>query len=246
MRLDDLAREAGVATTTVRLYQNRGILPGPRIVGRTGWYDQHHLDRLALVGRLREQGFSLAGIARLLETWQEGRELADLVGVEHQLDALLHRARPVELDAAELAARFPDGALTPDLVARAVDLGLLEPAGDGRVRVPDQRFLDTGAELVGLGVPAAALLDEWERLRATTDDVAHRFVALFEEHLLADDWRAELDGPGAAELSGILARLQEGAGRIVAAALDASLAREAARRLGQLVPESPTAADRAG
>ena len=37
MRVDDLARAAGVATTTIRLYQSKGLLPPPRLVGRTGY-----------------------------------------------------------------------------------------------------------------------------------------------------------------------------------------------------------------
>ncbi|HEY4378560.1 MAG TPA: MerR family transcriptional regulator, partial [Acidimicrobiales bacterium] len=78
MRIDDLAREAGVASTTVRLYQSKGLLPGPRVVGRTGFYDQSHLSRLRLISRLQEDGFSLASITRLLSLWEEGRDLGDL------------------------------------------------------------------------------------------------------------------------------------------------------------------------
>src|SRR5687767_12274097 len=89
LRLDALAAAAGVATTTVRLYQQRGLLHGPRLVGRTGWYDSSHLARLRLIARLQDEGFSLAGIGKLLESWETGRELGDLVGVEEQLDALL-------------------------------------------------------------------------------------------------------------------------------------------------------------
>src|SRR5688500_9546618 len=66
MRLDDLAAAAGVATTTVRLYRQRGLLPPPRLVGRTGWFGPHHLARLRLIARLQGDGFSLAGIGKLL------------------------------------------------------------------------------------------------------------------------------------------------------------------------------------
>jgi len=45
LRIDDLAREAGVATTTVRLYQRRRLLPPPRLEGRTGWYGERLLQR---------------------------------------------------------------------------------------------------------------------------------------------------------------------------------------------------------
>ncbi|MEZ5180088.1 MAG: MerR family transcriptional regulator [Acidimicrobiales bacterium] len=236
MRLDALAAAAGVASTTVRLYQQRGLLPGPRLVGRTGWYDQAHLTRLRLIARLQDEGFSLAGIAKLLETWEQGGALADLVDVEAQLDALLHGRTPLELDPVELAERFPPEALDPDAMARAVALGLVELTDDGRVRVPDARFVEVGSDLARLGVPVDVVLDEWEALTAHTDEIARRFVAVFEQHLLPGDWAEALDRGRVQELAATLARLQRDAGQVVLAALDASMAAAAADRLGGLVP----------
>jgi DNA-binding transcriptional MerR regulator len=229
MRIDDLAREAGVATTTVRLYQARGLLPGPRLEGRTGYYGEEHLARLRLIARLQDQGFSLAGIGHLVESWEQGRDLADLVGVEGQLDALLRPAEPAVLTPEELLARFPQPAEVAELIPSAVELGLMEDDGDGRWRVPDARFLDAGAALAGLGVPLATVLDEWARLRTATDGIAERFVAVFETHVAA----GEQPPP---DLAASLAELRRIAGEVVAAALDASLAAEASRRLGDLLP----------
>ena len=88
-RLDDLARRAGVASTTVRLYQSKGLLAPPRLEGRTGWYNESHLSRLRLIARLQAEGHSLAGIRNLLVEWEQGRSLDAVVGVETELDALL-------------------------------------------------------------------------------------------------------------------------------------------------------------
>lgn len=244
MRLDDLARAAGVASTTVRLYQHRGLLPGPLLVGRTGYYDESHLARLGLIGRLQEQGFSLSGIARLLETWEEGRDLDDLVGVEHELESLLGHRHHVVLDAPDLLARFPAGSMTPEVVQRAASMGLVEATPEGRFRVVDQRFLDTGATLVGLGVPAEVVLDEWEHLIATTDGVADRFLAVFEDHVLPDDWRHDLTGERAAELGRALAQLRQAARQVVVAALDDSIARAGGRRLAELTGAAAPSTDR--
>ena len=231
MRLDELARQAGVATTTVRLYQNRGLLPGPRLVGRTGYYGPSHLTRLALIDRLQDQGFSLAGISRVLETWEEGRDLADLFGVEQQLDMLLNQRHEVVLDVPDLLAQFPEESLTPALIQRAVAMGLVEFTEDGRFRVPDQRFLEAGAALIRLGVPADVVLDEWAILSEVTDGVAQRFITLFEHHLLPADWPQQLEGDRSADLAAALAQLRHTAGQVLAAALDASLAWEGADRL---------------
>ena len=88
-RLDELARRADVASTTVRLYQAKGLLAPPRLEGRTGWYDDAHLSRLRLIARLQGEGYSLAGIADLLDQWERGRSLDAVIGVEAELDALV-------------------------------------------------------------------------------------------------------------------------------------------------------------
>jgi DNA-binding transcriptional MerR regulator len=243
MRLDELAHRAGVATTTIRLYQSRGLLPGPRLVGRTGYYDESHLARLRLIGRLQEDGFSLSGIARLLATWEEGRDLEDLVGVERELDALLTRREPLALDVDEFLRRFPPGAVTPELIERAARLGLVELTGDGRLLVPDRRFLDAGSALAALGIPADATLDEWEHLVALTDTVADRFIALFERHVLPPDWRSGLDADRGRELATALARLRDVAGVVVVAALETSIARQGGRRLGALLDPADAPAE---
>jgi DNA-binding transcriptional MerR regulator len=244
MRLDDLARRAGVASTTVRLYQSKGLLPGPRLVGRTGWYGPQHLTRLGLIARLRDQGFSLAGIGRLLSSWEQGRDLAELVGVEEQLDALLGGADDVVLTADELLARFPTDTVGPEAVERAVRLGLLEPTDDGRLRVPDRRFLEAGTALADLAIPVDELLDEWEALVTHTDEIASRFVALFRRHLAPPGLAAPgslegLDPTVAAELADTLARLRQEARRVLVTAFDASLARRGAESLAGLAPAGP-------
>src|SRR5437763_14437977 len=81
-RVDELARAAGTTARNVRLYQERGLLPPPRLVGRVGWYDEAHLARLRLVTRLLDRGYSLANIGELLSTWESGRDLTNVLGVE--------------------------------------------------------------------------------------------------------------------------------------------------------------------
>jgi DNA-binding transcriptional MerR regulator len=233
-RLDELARRAEVASTTVRLYQSKGLLPPPRLEGRTGWYDESHLSRLRLIARLQDEGHSLAGIGRLLAQWEQGRSLEAVIGVEAELDALVGDANVAVLDADELLERFPTGSLTPELMQRAAQLRLVEPTEGGKVRVADRRFLETGSALAQLGVPLDTILDGWEALVAHTDDIAQRFVRIFED-LAPDDWRSQLGTAEARSLATTLARLRATARQVVLAALDASLARLGRERLGDLI-----------
>jgi DNA-binding transcriptional MerR regulator len=216
-RLDEVARRAGVASTTVRLYRSKGLLAAPRVEGRTGWYDDSHLSRLRLIARLQGEGHSLAGIADLLEQWEGGGTL----------DALLGEGHAIVVDPAELLARFPEGAMTSDLMARAEALGLVQATDDGKVRIPDSRFLETGSTLAELGIPLDVVLDEWEALAGHADEIAERFIAVFEAHLL--------DAGDADALPATLARLQAAARQILVAALDASVARLGRERLGDLI-----------
>src|SRR6266545_2291618 len=82
LTVDELARRAGIPTSTVRLYQARGLLPGPRREGRVGYYGAGHLARLRLIAELQQRGISLAGIKQLVDAWEQGRTLDDLLRVE--------------------------------------------------------------------------------------------------------------------------------------------------------------------
>ena len=79
LTIDELAREAGVTTRNIRAYQTRGLLPSPRMEGRVGYYDDGHLARLRYIASLQERGFSLAAIQCLLEAWDQGAGLRDVL-----------------------------------------------------------------------------------------------------------------------------------------------------------------------
>ena len=64
--LDELSREAGVTQRTVRYYIAEGLLPPPETTGRNARYGQDHLDRLILIGQMKDQYLPLKEIrARL-------------------------------------------------------------------------------------------------------------------------------------------------------------------------------------
>src|SRR5918997_4430890 len=65
-RVDELAARAGVSVDTVRFYQARGLLPQPERDGRVAWYSEDHLATLQRIRDLKDKGFTLATIRRLL------------------------------------------------------------------------------------------------------------------------------------------------------------------------------------
>jgi DNA-binding transcriptional MerR regulator len=94
MAIDELSRRAGTTTRNVRALQSAGLLIPPAIRGRTAHYDVRHLDRLEAVIRLQRSGFSLASIRALFEALDDGRTLADVLGLQHHVD-YPDPARPV-------------------------------------------------------------------------------------------------------------------------------------------------------
>src|SRR4051794_325787 len=153
-RVDDLARAAGTTARNVRLYQERGLLPSPRLEGRVGWYDDSHLARLRLITRLLDRGFSLANIAELLSTWEAGRDIGSVLGVEQVLTVPWNDESPTPVTMARLREVFGDefGATEAD---RLVEIGLLQRQGRSYV-VPSPTLLGVARELVTIGLPLAA------------------------------------------------------------------------------------------
>jgi DNA-binding transcriptional MerR regulator len=226
MTIDELARRADTVTSTVRMYQTRGLLPPPRKEGRVGYYGEGHLARLRLIAELQVDGFSLASIGRLVEAWEQGRSLDDVLGLEAQITATWGAEEPVVLRADELVKRLPAGEMPPDAIAKAVRLGLLSIDGD-RVAV-QPGFLDIGVELGHLGVPIDEILDEYELLQQATAVTAERFTRLFERHVWGPFLDRGLPADEVRRLTEVLQRLSTLAEGVVVVALRVSLQRAAA------------------
>src|SRR4051794_20303536 len=80
--IDELARRAGTSVRTVRMYQERGLLPAPERRGRRATYGEEHLIRLRLVQRLTERGYSLAAVKDLTAAWDARHGLGHVLGLE--------------------------------------------------------------------------------------------------------------------------------------------------------------------
>lgn len=180
--VDELAQAAGTTVRKVRLYQDRGLLPPPERRGRVGVYSAAHLARLRLIGQLLARGYTFAHITELVGAWEHGHDLGQLLGLETALTGPWSDEVPTYLGADELSGLF-GGDMPPELVDQAVAQGFVEAEGE-RFRVQSPRLLHAGAELVGAGVPLAAVLDLAAALRREVEAIATRFVDVAATHLV--------------------------------------------------------------
>jgi DNA-binding transcriptional MerR regulator len=173
-RIDDIARLAGIASRNIREYQEKGLLPYPRREGRVAWYTEEHLTRARLVAQLVARGHSLAGVRQLIETWEKGGDLEDIIPAEATMTRPWTDELPERTTLEDLRHSFGEW-VTPATVKRAVALGLIEPDGDG-FRVPSPRIIRAGEQLVGLGVSLPEVFDIAEAMQHDADVIAARFV----------------------------------------------------------------------
>lgn len=228
-RIEDLAEAARTTVRNVRSYQERGLLPPPRREGRVAYYSEEHLARLRVIGMLLERGYSLGNIQEMIETWESGGDLRELLGFEVAVTSPFTDEIPATIGLPELNELF--GTLDPMAIARAVELSLLRVDG-GRFLVPSMRLLRVGAELHKLGIPLAALLDELAELRADVDRIARRFVRLVLVHVF--DYASDTVPPPreAQRLADVVRRLRPLAGVVVEDALGLALERHIRDGLG--------------
>lgn len=118
----DIARSAGVSTSTVRLYEDEGLLPpAQRTVGGHRRYGQHHLDAM-LTARALRSGYSWT-LARAV---MRAAHCFDLDTV-HDLINQRHAALHIKTGQVMQAIAMVQNPLTPpgtdDLLTRRVTIG---------------------------------------------------------------------------------------------------------------------------
>jgi DNA-binding transcriptional MerR regulator len=198
-RIDDLARVAGTTVRSLRVLQDRRLMPPPELRGRRGYYGEHHVARVRLVLRLQERGYTLATIRELLTAWESGRDLGDLLGLAAAPSRPRSRDTSERYTLDDLRKRF-GRQLTPAAIRRAVSVGLLRPDG-AAFRTSSPRLVDAGAELVAAGAPLELVLDLTGPLERELCAAAERMTRTVGDHLSGApaEGRAAAQGQPAAQ-----------------------------------------------
>ena len=184
LTIEELSFQCGVTTRNIRAYQSRGLLPSPvtRTGERTGFYGHDHIARLNLINRLQARGYSLAGIAELLQAWAEGRSLEQLVGMESVVAAAQEDDSRL-MSEAQLLQLAPPGVDLLEVMRQLRGLGLAVREGK-QYRLRQPKLLELGLQAAAAGIPIAQMLREFERMQKDAHRIARRFVRLFDRHVM--------------------------------------------------------------
>ncbi|MBC7375676.1 MAG: MerR family transcriptional regulator [Frankiales bacterium] len=180
LTVDQLAERVGMTVRNVRAYAARGLLPPPRLVGRTGFYGPHHVARLTLVRQLLAQGYTLAAVQKAIESEPQTSSAGSLA---------LHRAlmapwlpdatQETDLDALAVRAGAADSQGVAEVVDALAAMGVVERIDDQRLRVLDAGLLDAGVRGVRLGLPAGALVAAQQQVVELVEQAAQVYVEMF-------------------------------------------------------------------
>lgn len=185
LTVDQLAERTGVSVRTIRFYAGKGLIPAPRLRGRTGLYDTGHRARLELISELTGLGFTLAAIERQLE------RIPHDVGPE---ELALQRAlltpwvpeRGEELDRSELDRRA-GRPLSDEDVACLESLGALTRLPDGApaaVRLHGAIALGSALEAMDSGLAPELWQQAHTLIERHTAALAEDLMVLFQNQVL--------------------------------------------------------------
>ncbi len=95
------AELAGMHPQTLRIYERRGLIDPQRTPGGTRRYSQEDIERLALIGKLTEEGLNLEGVRRVIALEEEvaslRRRVAELESEMERRVEEVHRSYRYEI-----------------------------------------------------------------------------------------------------------------------------------------------------
>ena len=237
--LAQLATASGVSERTIRYYQAERLLPRPGKSGRDAVYTDAHLERLALVGELRDRGMKLHTIRELVASDSPTTTVSEWLGVDATLSAPWSDDRPRTLTTAELTELTGrHGADQPGVIADLQAAGYLRLLPTDDWLVPSPTLLQHALRLrqAGVDIDISARVRDLlrRRLSKAVDDTVKLLVERtgtgFAGRASADEVETAIGAlrPIAREMSSII------------------LAQEVERALAELVQSGPSKLTPAG
>lgn len=197
--IDELAAHTRVPSRTIRFYQSKGALQKPTIRGRVAIYGPEHVERLALIGDLKDRGLRIRAIRDLLQRVDRGElALGEWLGLEARLQAPWADDGPKLFSADDLRALLGDR--PAGVAGELVRLGLVERQGPSYL-VGSPRLLRSVLALEASGIDL--------EVATAGVDLTRKHMARLSKELVALYLKSVGDGFGATGSAGDLGRAFE-------------------------------------
>jgi DNA-binding transcriptional MerR regulator len=195
LTIDQLAQRVGMTARNIREWQTQGLVPPPERRGRIGVYSDAHVAMIDRVKRLKEDGFPLDIIRRMID--KSGESETDVRQLAAEVLSPFATTGSTTMRRAELRGRLGESADTS-----LKRLGVVSDVDADTVLVPDITTLGVIENLVAAGISLYRLVDalveaDWHQqavaklfLDAYVDDVWQPFV---ESGFTSPGWRAMAD-----------------------------------------------------
>jgi DNA-binding transcriptional MerR regulator len=227
LTVDQLAAEVGMTVRNVRAYAARGLLPPPRLVGRTGYYNAEHVGRLRLVRQMLAEGYTLSAVSRALSGDAPGSGDATLA-LHQSLLSPFQPEQPEETTAAALAARAGSPVET-GLLDLLADMGVIELLDDERVRVLDPALVAAGLQVMKLGISASDVIRAQQQVIELVEQAALVYVEMFRDTIWSSFVSRGMPEDEWASVQDSVERLQPLAAQALLASFRTAMADAAAR-----------------
>ncbi|BBX71763.1 MerR family transcriptional regulator [Mycolicibacterium psychrotolerans] len=241
-RIDELARLAGTTTRNIRVYRDRGLLHPPLRVGRIALFNDTHLTRLRLITSLLDRGYNLAHVHEMLSTWEQGKDLGDMLGLESAIAGSWATEKPQRMTIEAARRLIDDDAAFERLVALEIIRVEQEQA-----TVVRPTLVDAFTEIHRYGVAYDKLIDIHEQISPLLDQISAILVQAGVEEVLdkINPGAAMPDDVKVAELITTLVRFRTRAvsavGATLAFSIETAIETTVAQMLGDLVERNTDA-----
>lgn len=188
MTIDQLAARVGMTVRNVRAYAGRGLIPAPRLVGRTGYYTEQHAARLQLVRDLVDRGYTLGAVEKALADKPhvaDSHALDLLTLLNDPLGTVTEPERTTVPELSRLAGVEHDDAFVDQLVVA----GLVERGEGGTLLLLRPVLVRAAAQALALGLSRNRVLGLVDDVTAAMAGLAASFVSAF----IDDVWHPFLE-----------------------------------------------------
>ncbi|UXA19120.1 MerR family transcriptional regulator [Mycobacterium sp. SMC-4] len=236
-RIDELARLAGTTTRNIRVYRDRGLLHPPLRVGRIALFNDTHLTRLRLITSLLDRGYNIAHVKEMLSTWEQGKDLGDMLGLESAIAGSWATEKPQRMPLTAARRLIDDS----DAFDRLVALGIVRIDDDEHATVMRPTLVDAFTEIRQYGVAWDKLIDLHEQVAPLLDQISAILVQAGLEEVVdkINPGAAMPDDVEVAQLITTLVRFRTQAvaavGATLASSIESQVESVVAQMLGDLI-----------